>query len=39
MNMPSLLSAVSLCRLLGLAAMAQAQPAPNPLDDVPDKMP
>ncbi len=39
MNTTSILSAVSLCSLLGLATVAHAQPAPNPLDAVPDKMP
>lgn len=39
MNTTSILSAVSLCGLLGLATVAHAQPAPNPLDAVPDKMP
>ncbi len=39
MKTTSFLSAVSLCGLLGLATSAGAQPAPNPLDAVPDKMP
>ena len=34
-----LLSAASLCGLLCIASFARAQPAPNPLDAIPDKMP
>jgi uncharacterized protein GlcG (DUF336 family) len=39
MNPRFIPSAASLCGLVCLASFAQAQPAPNPLDAIPDKMP